>query len=322
MKQKLGTLLTPVLIAGVVLAACAQHTPRQATSSASATTSVPASPATKRGGSGKGNGGAAASNGPASANSNELPPAPANPSINAGEVRRGGGSGEGNGGAAASNSPASANSTELPPAPANPSTNPEKPGGEGGGGEGGKGAEAPRGPTLTNPGGLPPAPASNDPALSQLGEERMVRALGPKGQFSILFVDKWKQGPGKVPNSLRSTQEKWYAEAEVIPAGGETPGQAAQALDASKANGATGYRRLGLQKGDVHGLPAASLIYEYEAGTNPVTGKHLRFIASQVFIGGGPTGKLGHVTFVAPYAFYGDLTEVFDKILVGFAWKK
>ena len=196
--------------------------------------------------------------------------------------------------------------------------NPALPAAEGGGSGGG---EAARGPSLTNPGGLPAAPSSGDSANSQSGEERMVKTEDPLGLFSILFVDAWTQESGSTPGSLRSSQSDWYAEAEVISAQGQTPMQAAQALDTSQANGAAGYQKLAIQDGNVHGLPAASLIYQYEAGTNPVTGKALKFIASQIFIGGGPTDKLGHVTFAAPYAYYGDLSGIFDNILAGFAWK-
>jgi hypothetical protein len=187
--------------------------------------------------------------------------------------------------------------------------------------EGGGSGEAARGPSLTNPGGLPAAPASGDSANSQSGEERMVKTEDPAGLFSILFVDKWTQESGSTPGSLRSSQSDGYAEVEVISAQGQTPMQAAQALDASQANGAAGYQKLVIQDGTVNGLVAASLIYQYEAGTNTVTGNALKFIASQIFIGGGPADKLGHVTFAAPYAYYGDLSGIFDNILAGFAWK-
>jgi len=192
----------------------------------------------------------------------------------------------------------------------------------GGGGEGGGGSETARGPTLTNPGNLPPAPETNNAnANSQFGEERMAKVEDPTGQFTILFVDGWTQEPGSGQDSLRSAQGDWIAEVETIPSSGQSPEQVAQALDASRANGATGYQKLALQTGDVHGLPAASLIYQYESGSNSVTGKALRFIASQVFIGGGPADKLGHITVSAPYTVYGDVSEIFDKILAGFTWK-
>jgi len=188
-------------------------------------------------------------------------------------------------------------------------------------GEGGGGGEAASGPSLTNPGNLPAAPSSEDNANSQSGEERMVKTEDSLGLFSILFVDTWTQESGSTPGSLRSSQSDWYAEAEVISAQGQTPMQAAQALDASQANGAAGYQKMVIQDGNINGSPAASLIYQYEAGTNPVTSKALKFIVSQIFIGGGPADKLGHVTFSAPYAYYGDKSEIFDKILAGFAWK-
>jgi len=195
-------------------------------------------------------------------------------------------------------------------------TNPALPAAEGDGG-----GEAARGPTLTNPGGLPAAPDNGGANNSQSGEERMVKMEDPAGLFSILFVDNWTRESGSTPGSLRSSQSDWYAEAEVISAQGQTPMQAAQALDVSQANGAAGYQKLVIQNGNVNGLPAASLIYKYDMGTNPVTGKALKYVASQVFIGGGPADKLGHVTFTAPYVYYGDLSGIFDNILAGFAWK-
>lgn len=189
--------------------------------------------------------------------------------------------------------------------------------------EGGGGSETASGPSLTNPGGLPAAPSSGESGSnnSQSGEERMVKTEDPAGLFTILFVDTWTQAPGSTPGTLRSSQQQWYAEAGVVTAQGMTPMQAAQALNASQANTAAGYQKLVLQNGNVHGLPAASLIYQYETGTNPVTGKALKYIASQVFIGSGPAGKLGHVTFAAPYAYYGDLSGIFDTVLAGFSWK-
>lgn len=189
------------------------------------------------------------------------------------------------------------------------------------GGERGGGTEGVRGPTLTNPGGLPAAPETGNANLSQLGEERMVKVDDPKGRFSVLFVDDWTQEPGSTPDSLRSRQSDWYAEVEVVSEQNQTPLKAAQAVDTSLARATAGYQRLALTQGDVHGLPGASVIYQYDSGTSPVTGKPQRFVASQVFVGGGPANSLGHVTVSAPYAFYGDISEIFDKILAGFAWK-
>lgn len=213
--------------------------------------------------------------------------------------------------AACGGAPASNGNPALPAAPAAEG---------GGGGEGGGGAEGSRGPTLTNPGGLPAAPEDGN-ANSQLGEERMLKIEDPSGQFSILLVDGWTQEPGSAQGSLRSAQGDWVAEVGTVSAGGKTPEVTVQALDTSQANGASGYQKIALQTGDVNGLPAASLIYQYDSGTNPVTGKALRFIASEVFIGGGPKDTLGHITFSAPYAYYGDVSEIFDKILAGFTWK-
>lgn len=210
-----------------------------------------------------------------------------------------------------------------PTAPSAPQPAPAT-GGEGGaapaGGEGGATAgESSSGPTLINPGGLPASQGNS--TNSQQGEERMVQVSDPNGAFNILFVDGWAKGPGSTPTSVRFTQNGSYAEAESVPSNGQTPEQMARALDASQANGAPGYLKLALQTSNIHGLPAVSLIYQYDSGSNPVTGKPLRFIASQVFIGGGPADKLGHVTFAASYDSYGDATSVFDKTLAGFTWK-
>ncbi len=181
------------------------------------------------------------------------------------------------------------------------------------------GGEAGGGPTLTNPGNLPAAPSNNN--NSQSGQEPMVKINDPAGLYSILFVNTWAQTTGSTPGSLRSSLKDQYAEVEVVSAPGQTPAQAAQALDASHANGVAGYQKLIIQNGNVHGLPAASLIYQYEAGVSPVTGKALKFIASQIFIGGGPADKLGHITFSAPYVYYGDASGIFDNVLAGFTWK-
>ena len=183
------------------------------------------------------------------------------------------------------------------------------------------GGEAGGGLSLTNPGNLPAAPSTGANDNSQSGQEPMVKINDPAGLFSILFVNTWAQTTGSTPGSLRSSLTDQYAEAEVISAPGQTPVQAAQALDASHANGAAGYQKLLIQNGNVHGLPAVSLIYQYESGTNPVTGKALKFIASQIFIGGGPADKLAHITFSAPYVYYGDASGIFDSVLAGFTWK-
>ncbi|HUV91613.1 MAG TPA: hypothetical protein VMV80_00870 [Anaerolineales bacterium] len=197
---------------------------------------------------------------------------------------------------------------------------PALPAAEGGGGEGG-GVEGPSGPTLTNPGGMPVAPETDNSSQSQMGEERMIKVVDPARKFSILFVDTWKQETATSSGALRSVLDDWSAEVELIPLQHKTPLQAAQGVDSSQANGVQGYEKLAIQEGDVHGLPAASVIYIYETGTNPVTGKPLRFAVSQVFVGGGPPDQLAHLTFSAPFTFYGEVAEIFDKIVAGFNWQ-
>ena len=185
----------------------------------------------------------------------------------------------------------------------------------------GVGTEGARGPTLTNPGGLPPAPETGNSSLSQLGEERMIKINDPSGQFSILFVDNWKREQDRTRGNIRSSKSKWYAEAEMIKANNRTPKNAAEARDIFLSGSTLGYKKNTIRTGNVHGLPAASIIYQYQKDRNPVTGKPLRFMASEIFIGGGMGNMLGHVTFSAPYAYYGDLSEIFDRILAGFSWK-
>ncbi|MBU1660437.1 MAG: hypothetical protein KKD28_03085 [Chloroflexi bacterium] len=225
--------------------------------------------------------------------------------------------------AACGSAPASTGSPALPAAPAAAAVaeGGGGGGGEGGGGESGGGAEGPGGPTLTNPGGLPAAPETNNNSQSQMGEERMIKVIDSAGKFSILFVDTWQQETVTSSGALRSVLDDWSAEVELIPSQGQTPLQSAQGVDSSQANGVQGYEKLAIQEGDVHGLPAASVIYIYEAGTNPVTGKPLRFAACQVFVGGGPSDQLGHLTFSAPHTFYGEVSEIFDKIAAGFNWQ-
>jgi hypothetical protein len=187
------------------------------------------------------------------------------------------------------------------------------------GDEGGGGNES-SGPTLTNPGNLPPVPETGQGSESQSGEERMVKAIDPAGQFSILFVETWSQETDSSTGAVRSASTDWIAAVETVSAQGQTPLQAAQSVDASQAGGAPGYELLAIKEGDVHGLPAASVIYAYDTGQNPVTQKALRSITSEVFVGGGPADQLGHITFSAPYAPYGDVSGIFDNILAGFNW--
>lgn len=149
----------------------------------------------------------------------------------------------------------------------------------------------------------------------------MIKVEDPTGQFGVLFVDTWKQTRDETTGALRSESDDWSADADLVPAQGRTPAEAVQNVDASHGDGVQGYERLAIQEGDVHGLPAASVVYVYESGSNPVTGKPLRFIASEVFISGGPSDQLGHLVFRAPYAFYGDASEIFDNILAGFTWR-
>jgi len=189
------------------------------------------------------------------------------------------------------------------------------------GGEGG-GVEGVSGPTLTNPGNLPQAPESDQGGESQIGEERMVKVVDPTGQFSILFVETWSQETDSSTGALRSASTDWTAAVETVSAQGQTPLQAAQSVDASQAGGAPGYELLAIKESDVHGLPAVSVIYAYDTGKNPVTEKASRSIASEIFVGGGPADQLGHLTFSAPSAHYGDVSEIFDKILAGFDWQK
>lgn len=226
--------------------------------------------------------------------------------------------------AACSSQPlASGGSAAGPDAPAQPAVPESK---KAAGEEGGGAQEGPRANSLTYPANLPAAPASENEnngngANSQIGEELMVKYEDPLGNYTILFVDTWTQEPGPLPDSVRSVNDDWVTEVAVLPADGKTAQQMAEALDASSLGSTAGYQKFALQIADINGVPAASLTYQYESGTNPVTGKGLPFIATQVFIENQAGDKIAQLVFSAPLSVYGDVSEIFDKILAGFVWK-
>ncbi len=228
--------------------------------------------------------------------------------------------------ACSSQPPASGGNPAAPAAPAQPSAPESKPATGGEGGEGGGANEGPRTNSLTYPANLPAAPSSESEnngngADSQIGEELMVKYEDPQGNYSVLFVDSWVQEPGDQPDSIRSIYGDWTTEVAVIPSDGKTAQQMAEALDASLSGSITGYLKIAIQSGDVNGMPAASLTYQYESGTNPVTGKGLSFIATQVLIENQTGDKIARLTFSTPASVYGDVSEIFDKILAGYVWK-
>jgi len=229
--------------------------------------------------------------------------------------------------AACSSQPlSSSGNPAAPAAPAQASAPESKPATGGEGGEGGNASEGPRTNSLTYPDNLPAAPVSESEnggngADSQIGEELMVKYEDPQGNYSVLFVDSWTQEPGDQPDSIRSVSGDWIVQVAVIPSDGKTAQQMAEALDTSLSGSITGYEKIALQSGEVNSTPAASLTYQYESGTNPVTGKGLPFIATQVLVEDQTGDKLAQLTFSAPSSVYGDVSEIFDKILAGYVWK-
>ena len=63
-----------------------------------------------------------------------------------------------------------------------------------------------------------------------------------------------------------------------------------------------------------------SLIYSYQAGQNPVTGKTFKFLAARVYVPRQNSNDHALISVTGPATFYGDLTEIFDKIVNSFKW--
>ncbi len=195
------------------------------------------------------------------------------------------------------------------------------PGGEGApNAEGGKLEGGPSVASVTDPGGLPPSPPTNDPLIAQLGEEKMVVYREFQNRYQVLFVNGWTSGPGDAAGSVKSTSQDRSAQIVIVNSGGKSATEYATADEVQLKSSLASYQTIVLKPGQIPYGPVTSLIYRYQAGQNPVTGKGLNYIGARVYIPRQGSSDLAIITVTGPAQFYGDLTEVFDRIVNSFKW--
>ncbi len=194
------------------------------------------------------------------------------------------------------------------------------------GGEGAPGAEGGRpegGPSVasvTDPGGLPPSPATNDPLINQIGEERMVVYHDSQNRYQVLFVNGWQTSPGDVTDSVKSTNQDRNAQIAIVNSGGKSATEYATADEAKLKASVPSYQTIVLKPGQTPYGAVASLIYRYQAGQNPVTGKGLNYIAARVYVPRQGSSDLAIISVTGPAQFYGDLSAIFDRVVNSFKW--
>ncbi len=234
----------------------------------------------------------------------------------------------------ASQSPAPPVAPSSPPAAQNGSSSPStsqstapgvdsvKPGSEGA--PGAEGAGRPEGgasvASVTDPGGLPPSPATNDPLLAQIGEEKMVVYRDSQNRYQVLFVNGWVTGTGDVVGSVKSSNQDRSVQIVVVSGAGKSAMALAAADEAGLKTSTPGYQTIVIKPGQTLAGQVVSLIYRYQAGQNPVTGKPLEFIAARVYIPRAGSSDVAVITTTGPAAFYGDLSEIFDRVVSSFKW--
>lgn len=211
--------------------------------------------------------------------------------------------------------PTSPPATQNNPPGIQPTEPAAAPGNEGAGTEGG-----PSVASVTDPGGLPPSPPTNDPLINQIGDEKMVVHRESQGHYQVLFVNGWTNGPGDLPGSVKSASQDRSAQVAMVDSGGKSPIEYATADEARLKAAVPGYQTLVLKPGQIPYGPVASLIYRYQAGQNPVTGKSLNYIAARVYVPRQGSNDLAIITVTGPAQFYGDLSEIFDRIVTSFKW--
>ena len=224
---------------------------------------------------------------------------------------------------APTNPPALAVVPSNPPAAPNnpPAAQPTVPAAGEGVKPGGEGAGSPEGgpsiPSVTDPGGLPPSAQAGN---MNTGEEKMVVYRDAPNRYQILFVNGWTTGAGNLAGSIKSTFQDRSAQIEIVSSGGKSPTEYATADEAKLKASLAGYQTLVLKPGQIPSGPVVSLIYRYQAGQNPVTGKGLNYIAARVYALRQGSNDLAIITVTGPAPFYGDLTEIFDRIVTSFKW--
>ena len=193
-----------------------------------------------------------------------------------------------------------------------------KPGGEGApGAEGGSAEGGPSAASVTNPGGLPPSTQGGN---MNTGEEKMVVYRDAQNRYQILFVNGWTTGAGNAAGSIESAFQDRSVEIAIVNSGGQSALAFATADEASVKSAVSGYQRLALKPGQILSGPVVSLIYRYQAGQNPVTGKALDFIAARVYAPRHGSNDLAIITVTGPAPVYSDLSDLFDRIVNSFKW--
>jgi len=186
--------------------------------------------------------------------------------------------------------------------------------------EGGRIEGGPSVASVTDPGGLPPSPPTNDPVINNIGDERMVVQRDPQNRYQILFVSGWTVGAGDVTDSVKSTNKDRFIQIQVVNSGGKSTTDYATADEANLKTTVAGYQTVVIKPGKIPYGAVTSLIYRYQAGQNPVTGKGFNFIAARVYVPRSGSTDLAIITTTAPAQNYGDLSEIFDRIVNSFKW--
>ncbi len=186
--------------------------------------------------------------------------------------------------------------------------------------EGGRPEGGPSVASVTDPGGLPPSPPTNDAVINNIGDERMVVQRDSQNRYQVLFVSGWTVNAGDVAGSVRSTNKDRFIQIQVVTSGGKSASDYAIADEAQLKASVSGYQTMVVKPGKIPYGAVTSLIYRYQAGQNAVTGKGLNFIAARVYVPRPNSTDLAIITTTAPAANYGDLSEIFDRIVNSFKW--
>ncbi len=173
--------------------------------------------------------------------------------------------------------------------------------------------------SITNPGGLPPS-SQVDNTNSQSGEEKMVVYRDTQSRYQVLFIDGWTMGAGDKPGSVKSALQDHSVQIVVVNSSGTSAMAFATTDEANVKTAVSGYQQLALKTRQIPYGAVVSLIYRYHAGQNPVTGKSLSYIAARVYVPRRGTNDLAIITVTGPASIYGDLTDIYDRIVNSFKW--
>jgi hypothetical protein len=179
-------------------------------------------------------------------------------------------------------------------------------------------ASGPSVASITNPGGLPPSAAQTN--NTNTGQETMVLYRDTQSRYQVLFVNGWTTSAGSVVGSIKSSFQDRSVQIAIVNSGGPSAMAFATADEANVKLAVSGYQRLALKTGQIPYGAVANLISSYQAGQNPVTGKSLSYIAARVYVPRQGTNDLAIITVTGPAPFYGDLTQIFDRIVNSFKW--